>query len=284
MGKYKKMLVPFDGSVSSKNALKQAIKLSEIEKSWIKVLAVVPSYEGDLSLIGVSNIKEAIDGPTEKLLEEAKSIADAAGVSIMSNIEHGEAYDRIVDIADSENCDLIVMGRRGLHRIQRMLMGSVTSRVIGYSGKDVLVVPRDASIGWNNILLSTDGSKYSEVATSQAINFAKSYGGDLMAVSVVDVNDEFYALAPHLVEQMVEKSKAVLENVLKKAEALSIKTEVAVKEGEAYMKIIEVANEKKADVIFMGSHGRTGIKKLLIGSVTEKAIGHSPCPVMVVKP
>jgi nucleotide-binding universal stress UspA family protein len=284
MSRYKKILVPFDGSVSSKNALKQAIKLSETEKSWIKVLAVVPSYEGDLALVGVSNIKAAMEGPTEQLLEEAKAITDTAGISIMSRIVHGETYERIVDVAASENCDLIVMGRRGKHRIQRMLMGSVTSRVIGYSGEDVLVVPRDASIGWNHILLSTDGSKYSEVATEHALNFAESYGGDLTAVSVVDVTDEFYAQAPQVVERMIEKSKTVLENVQKKAESLNIKTETAVKEGEAYEKIVELANEKKADVIFIGSHGRTGLKKILMGSVTEKVIGHAPCPVMVVKP
>jgi nucleotide-binding universal stress UspA family protein len=283
MGKYKKILVPYDGSVSSKNALKQAIKLSETEKSWIKVLAVVPSYEGDLSLVGVSNIKAAMEGPTEQLLDEAKAIADEAGISIMSNIVHGETYERIVDVAESENCDVIVMGRRGIHRLQRMLMGSVTSRVIGYSHKDILVVPRDTDIGWSHILLSTDGSEYSEIATEHALNFAASYGGDLTAVSVVDVTDEFYAQAPEAVEKMIENSKTVLENVKKKGESLNIKTETAVKEGEAYEKIIELSNEKKADVIFMGSHGRTGLKKILMGSVTEKVIGHAPCPVMVVK-
>ena len=56
------------------------------------------------------------------------------------------------------------------------------------------------------------------------------------------------------------------------------------REGNAYEKIVDIADEQNADIIFMGSHGRTGIKKLLMGSVTEKVIGHASCPVIVVRP
>jgi nucleotide-binding universal stress UspA family protein len=283
MGRYRKILVAFDGSLSSKNALKQAIRLSREEKSWIKVLAVVPDYEGDLELIGISNIKSLIEGPKEKLISEAKKIADEEDATIITNAEQGEAYERIVEVAEAENCDLIVMGRRGVHRVERMLMGSVTARVIGHTQKDVLVVPRDTTIGWRQILLTTDGSKYSKAATEHAINFASSYGGDMVAVSIVDVTDEFYTQAPQMVEEMIEKSKGILQNVKEMAEALNIKIETLVKEGEPYQKIVEVAKEKNAGVIFMGSHGRKGVRKLLMGSVCERVIGHAPCPVLVVK-
>ena len=284
MEKYRKILVAFDGSESSKNALKQAIKLSHTKKSWLKVLAVVPAYEGELELVGISDIKGILEGPTEELLTQATDIAKAEGITIMTNVEQGEAYERIIDVADVENCGIIVMGRHGVHRIERMLMGSATSRVIGYTQKDVLVVPRDATLGWENILLATDGSKYSIAATEHAINFANSYGGNLTVVSVVDVTDEFYAQAPQVVDEMIEKSKGILEDVRKKTESSNVKTETIIREGETYKKIVELASQKKADIIFMGSHGRTGLKKLLMGSVTEKVIGHTPCPAMVVKP
>ncbi|MEF9426530.1 MAG: universal stress protein [Candidatus Mariimomonas ferrooxydans] len=283
MGRYRKILVAFDGSESSRNALKQAIKLAETEKSWIKVLAVVPSYEGDLELVGVNNIKRVLEGSSEKLVKEAKEISQAEGVSIITSVEQGRAYEKIVYVADVEDCDIIVMGRSGIHNIERMLMGSVTSRVIGYTRKEVLVVPGDTSIGWGNILLATDDSKCSEVAADRAINFAKSYGGRLTAVSVVDVTDEFYAEVPQAVAQMVEKAESALEKVNKKAESEGIKIESVVREGGEHEKIVEVAEEKGADVIFMGSHGRTGLEKLIMGSITEKVIGYAPCPVMVVK-
>src|SRR5487761_2214186 len=78
LSRYKKILVAFDGSDSSKNALRQAIKLAGTEKSWIKVVSVVPDYQGDLELVGVHDIESAIKGPAEKLLEDAKKIAAEA--------------------------------------------------------------------------------------------------------------------------------------------------------------------------------------------------------------
>jgi nucleotide-binding universal stress UspA family protein len=283
MGKYKKILVAFDGSVSGRNALKQAIRLSEAEKCWIKVLAVMPSYEGELNLTGVQNIKKVMKGPVERILAEARSVADAEKAVIITNVEQGEAYEKIVAVADAENCELIVLGRRGIHRIERVLMGSVASRVIGYSGNDVLVVPRDTEIGWKNVLLATDGSSYSDYATVRAIDFATSYSGRLSVVSVVDINDEFNALAPAAAEKMIGKAKKHLEAARQKADTAGLKADTVVKEGEPYSKIVEFADEINADVIFVGSHGRAGFKKLLMGSVTEKVIGFAGCPVMVVK-
>jgi nucleotide-binding universal stress UspA family protein len=284
VGKYRKILVAFDGSASSRNALKQAIKFQETEKAWIRVLVVLPPYEGDLEIIGVSDIKSVLEGSSEKLMKEAKEIAESERAAIITNVEQGQAYEKIVDVADAENCDIIVMGRRGIHHIERMLMGSVTSRVIGYTKKDVLVVPRDARIQWGNILLTVDNSNSSETAVKHALDFAASYGARVTVLSVVDVNDEFYAQVPHAVDQMVDKAKSLLEEVRKSAEALDIETETFVREGESYEKILETASEKNADMIFMGSHGRRGVKKLVMGSVTERVIGFSTCPVMVVKP
>jgi nucleotide-binding universal stress UspA family protein len=112
---------------------------------------------------------------------------------------------------------------------------------------------------------------------------AASYGSTLNAVSVVEVNEEFYALAPELAEQMGRKSAEVLSAVRKKVEQAGISVETFVKEGDAHAEIVRVAGEQKADVIFIGSHGKTGIKKFIIGSVAEKVIGFAPCPVLVVK-
>src|SRR3989339_1407993 len=98
MARYRKILVAYDGSSSSKNALHQAINLAREDKSWIKVVAVVPSYEGDLELIGVGNIKDAIAGPGRKLLAEALLIAAAEDAHILTDLEQGEPYEKIVKV------------------------------------------------------------------------------------------------------------------------------------------------------------------------------------------
>ncbi len=283
MGRYKKLLVAFDGSESCRNALRQAIRLAAKEHSWIKVIAVVPSYEGDLELVGVSNIKEAISGPGENLLADARGIAESQSVSVLTNLEQGEPYERIVDVAESESCDLIVMGRKGRHHIERSLMGSVTARVIGHTFKDVLVIPRESSVGWSRLLLATDGSKFSETATEHALELAASNGSSMEAITVLDITDEFYAQAPDKVAAMAAEARSLVDGIAERAKALGVSCEASVREGEPYLAITGLAKESGADMIVMGSHGRKGVSRLLMGSVTEKVIGYSHCPVLVTR-
>lgn len=283
MNMYRKILVAVDGSNSSKNALRQAIRIACREGCWVTVVSVVPPYAGDLSLTGVGDIRKAMREPAEKALSEMAEIARTEKASVKTVIEEGEPYERIVDLAEAENFDLIVMGRRGLRTIERVLIGSVTARVIGYSQVDVLVVPDGTSMGWKNILLTTDGSRYSDASRDKAIDFAKSYGGELKVVSIVDVPAEFYAEAPKAVEDLTRKAKGFVADVKKTAEEAGIKTSTFVGEGEAFKVITDLAVKEKADVIFMGSHGRKGLRRLLMGSVTEKVIGYAPCPVLITK-
>jgi len=283
MGKYKKILVAYDGSPSSETALLQSFKFASDEKCWITVATVVPAYGGDLDLTGIGDIQKSLLRPGEELLARAAAIAKQEGALIKPVLEQGEVYERLVDLSEAENCGLIMIGRRGRSSLERALVGSSAARVIGLSQRDILLVPLGTRIGWQNIILATDGSKNSALATEKAIDFAKSYGGGLTAVSVVDVPDELFAEAPSLVDDLVDKAKGYVEGVKNKAEAMGVPTRTLVREGESYRAIVKIAEDEKADMIVMGSHGRTGLKRILMGSVTEKVIGHSPCPVLVVK-
>ena len=281
MGRYRKILVAIDGSESSMHALRESFKLANNEQSWITVLSVIPTYEGDLGATWITNVKEAMGKPCKIALSEAEKLAKKERVLIKTVCEEGGIYERIVDIADAENSDLIVMGRKGMSKLSKALVGSVTARVIGHSHRDVLVVPEGTSIGWKSILVSTDGSKYSEAAINRAIGLAKSYGSEVKVISVVDVTEEFIARAPGALEDLVKKAKGIVEDVKKKVSSEGINAEGIVREGEAYRVITELASKEKAGIIVMGSHGRTGLKRLLMGSVTEKVIGYAPCPVLI---
>jgi nucleotide-binding universal stress UspA family protein len=283
MGKYKKILVAVDGSESSRNALLQAFRLAVDEKCWITVTSVIPPLTGDLDLTGVKDIHGALAKPCEEALAEADRLAAEERVLIKTVCEEGETYERIVDLADAENCDIIVMGRRGLRRVERTLVGSVTARVIGHTQRDVLVVPAGAALGWKRILVATDGSKFSGIATAKAIDFAKAYGGSLVVLSVVDVPTEFYAEAPQAVDDMVRQAKEYTAAVRTRAEAAGVKAETYVGEADAFEAIVKLAGDQDVNMIVVGSHGRTGLRRLLMGSVTEKVIGHATCPVLVAR-
>ena len=281
MARYKKILSAIDGSESSMHALRESFKFASNEKCWITVTSVVPRYDGDLDMVGIGNVMSSMRKPCENALKQAEKLAKQEGVLIKTVCEEGEIFDRISDLAAAENCDLIVIGRRGLHRLERSLVGSVTARVIGYSQKDVLVVPGDTQVGFQRVLVATDGSKQCGTAVERAINFAGSYGGEILVVSIVDVPAEFYAEAPQVVEGMVHKAQGYVEEVKKQAEASGVKTETFVREGEAYQAIIEIAKARDVNIIVMGSHGRTGLKRLLMGSVAEKVIRHGTKPIFL---
>lgn len=277
MNNYRKVLVAYDGSSSSKNALKQAFNLAK----WIKVVAVIPNYMGELDLTAISDIKEVILGPGRKLLAEAKEIADAHKTPILTNLEQGEPYERIVQVADDENCDLIVMGRRGLSKLERELMGGVTARVIGHTGKDVLVVPENAAVNWGKILLTTDGSQNNSGAVDRALELASLHNAELTVVSVVSVNEEFSAQAPEMVNELITKAHGLLNDIKARAEGSGIKIQTVVKEGDPHEVITELATAINADLLVMGSHGRKGLTRLLMGSVTERVIGFADRPVLI---
>jgi len=282
MANYRKILVAYDGSASARNGLAVASHLAKEDKSWIKVLTVLPSYEGDLELVGVSNIKETIEGPGRNLLTEAQEIADREDVHILTNMTQGEPYDKIVHVAEDENCDLIVMGRRGKNQLERELVGSVTARVIGYTRKDVLVVPEGTKLTRKNILLATDGSPSCETAVDRAIELAREQSASLTAVSVVYTNDEYLALAPGIVEKLIAKAKEKLATIKQKGKDAGVAITSLVKEGEAFEAITNLAQNNNIDLIVMGSHGKKGLQRLLMGSVTERTIGYASCPVLVV--
>ena len=281
MAKYRKILVAYDGSSSAKTALSLASQLAREDKSWIKVLAVVPTYQGDLELIGVSGIKKAIFGPGQELLAEAKRIADHEEAHILTDLEQGEPYEQIVHVAEEENCDLIIMGRRGKGQLERGLMGSVTARVIGHTGKDVLVVPENGTLSWENLLLATDGSTCCDNGLARALEIAQERKVKLAAVSVVYTNDESYALGPKAVKELYQEADKVLGKVGKWGGDLGVRTELFVRDGEPHQAITALAAEISATLIVMGSHGRKGLTRLLMGSVTERVIGYADCPVLV---
>jgi nucleotide-binding universal stress UspA family protein len=284
MGRYRKILVAVDGSNSSKNAFVQATNLAREYKSWVSVLTAVPEYTDLFQMPSVQRKAErALRDEGRMVLDSVLAQADTDGVNIKPLLKEGIPYECIVETASEGGFDLIIMGRRGKTSLEKALMGGVTARVIGHSRTNVLIFPEKTSIGWKNILLPVDGSKRSDLAFSAAIELAKEHGGRISAVAAVDVTEEFMTEAPAAVEDMQKKALEIVEKVKEKAQGEGVQTDALVGEGDAFRVITDTARKQKADLIVMASHGRTGVRKMLMGSVTEKVIGYASCPVLVVK-
>ena len=277
MASYSKVLVAVDGSESSDNALRQALRICNASEGCeLKALSVVHLPEDEIELMGAG-----IDEPAEEALEGAVKIARQQDIDIQTEVVRGFPCNAIVEASQTWKADLVVMGRRGKRRLERVLLGGVTERVIGSAESDVLVVPRNTELSFQKACVAIDGSEFGDAALGRALNFCEAYGGSLMAVTVVDTGFEFMALAPDLMEKLEQRARGVIDEAQIRAVAHGVKVEGRVLEGDAFREIVDFAAEDKSGVIFIGTHGRKGIRRVLMGSVAQRVIGHSPCPVIV---
>jgi nucleotide-binding universal stress UspA family protein len=275
----KRILVATDSSVFSSGAEREAIKHAKTCGSQLYGMLVIEFNAEFFAL--APQLLEKIEEDAKAHMEGLKNRAAKENVACETIVREGEEpYKLIIEEADNKKADLIVMGRRGKTGLMRVLMGNVTARVIGSSKRDVLVVPRAAVINWKNIVVATDGSKYSEAAARKALALSKGCCemGAVFAVAV---------LRKSATEDRVKISEDSLNEIKAHAEKYNIKVETSLIKEQPHESIhetiIEYAKGKNADIIVMGSRGRTALQRLLMGSVTERVIGYSDCAVLVVK-
>jgi len=133
------------------------------------------------------------------------------------------------------------------------------------------------------ILVALDGSKYGEKALDQAISMAKICNSMLFAVSVVEGYPTSLDSGLVIKEKIEKDTREYLERIERKVakENISFETIVHVG-GQPHEFIVKEAKKRKIDLIVMGTHGRTGLKRIILGSVAQKVIGYAPCSVLVV--
>jgi nucleotide-binding universal stress UspA family protein len=277
---FQRILVAVDGSPASLHALKEAFHLGTTELAMITVAPAAGLGEG-------GEVNPELDAywrdVQDRAQTQAAGLAKTTGMPLKAIAARGEPHECIVAAAASEGSDLVVVGLKGRDLPAAALMGSTTARVIGFSPQDVLVVPEHAGISLTKILLPTDGSRYSQKAAARALEICAACGSELEALSVLDAPPGFAEDAPEVAADLLARLKELTAGVKQRAERQGISCRAEVRQGPVYRVITDHAAKGKVSLIVMGSHGRTGLKRLLMGSVTERVIGFAPCPVVVVK-
>jgi len=270
VGGVAKVLLATDGSVYSNGAVGEAINFAKKCSSKLYVMSVLaanPEYE----TIG-SNFFEKEEKKTRKLLESLKARAAQEGVACETDVfRDDDPAVAIIEEAVWKKVDLIIIGRHGRTGLTKLLMGTVAAKVVGHAPCKVMVVPKAASIEYRNILVATDGSVHGNAAVTEAIAIAKRCGSRLIALSAMRDESEREEAKNH-------SSKAV-ETAKKEGVAAEAVTPI----GRSFDVIVETASGRGVDLIVMGTYGKTGVKKLFMGSSTEKVIGNAGCGVLVVK-
>ncbi|MBF0592113.1 MAG: universal stress protein [Nitrospirae bacterium] len=272
MGELKSILLATDGSDNSNGAVKEAIGFSRDCKTVLRLLRVIeinPAYES-MGFHYTDKMKETAMAEFDDIRELAASHNVECDIAIKRS---ESVYGAIIQEANRYKSDIIIMGKHGMTGLRKMLLGSVTAKVIATSPTKVLVVPRDSEIRGESILLAVDGSKCSQIAEDEAINMASRCDviKNMIVVSVAQSKDKL----PYAQE--------ILDKVKKKAHRRGVNVETLALVGQPYKAIVNASLECGSDIIIVGTHRRTGIASILMGSVAQQVIALSMCPVLVVK-
>jgi len=277
---FPKILACTDGSPDSEGAITAALHLAKTTGSTVfllEVLFFLAGYElqsPDTLAPPMVNLElmRVQETAARERLEAWKAEAAREGVTLEPRIRTGaSAYDGILEEAGELQPDLIIMGRHGYTGLTRLLMGSVTARVIGHSPVNVLVVPQGVLLSFERLLIASDGSPFSEAAWNEALSLAKIMGSALIGVRVAASDRD------------IPTATGAVRNLEAAAEKQGIALDTMIPMGRPEEGIVKAAEFKQASLIIVGSHGRTGLKRLLMGSVAERVIGQAKCPVLVVK-
>lgn len=132
----RKVLIAVNGNME---VLSKGLKVAE-EKSEVTVVKVVPSYEGDLSLVGIKNIKDVLDGETEKAISAIKEVAKAEGANVKVRLETGDIDEKIAEVAEEENSELIIMGANRKSSLKDLILGNLAGKVASQTDRPVYLV------------------------------------------------------------------------------------------------------------------------------------------------
>jgi hypothetical protein len=137
--------------------------------------------------------------------------------------------------------------------------------------------------GFEKLLVATDGSEFSAAAVQEALRIAGSCSSTLYVLLVIQISAEIELWDALSADKLEKQMRRYLDGIKARASKQGVRCEVLLHMGdEPYKDIIAEASKRKVSTIIMGSHGRTGLTRLMMGSVVSRVIGHAPCNVLVV--
>ncbi|XHH09061.1 MAG: universal stress protein [Candidatus Bathyarchaeia archaeon] len=135
------------------------------------------------------------------------------------------------------------------------------------------------------ILVPTDGSGHSVRAAEYALSIAKVHAAQILVVYIIDhfVVDQFSKVSSSIEQELKESGQSYVNYIVNLAQKQGVVVESIILEGQPFEQIVDLAKTKSVDLIVMGTTGRRSTDRILMGSVTQRVIEYSPCPVLVIK-
>jgi nucleotide-binding universal stress UspA family protein len=284
-----------DTSSASQIALETVAARSWPAGSSFDVVSVVePSHLWTTSEVALESVREA-----EQVVEQAVGRLGSKGLAATGETLAGDPKTVILDRARTTGADFLIVGPHGVSAVTRFLLGSVAAAVLRHAPCSVEVVRAGTNPSGRDtlkVLLATDGSELSQRAARSIVERPWPAGTEIRVLSVVElilpatrallqppfINSAFIESAQAEAMQRTQDAIAHAREILSAAE-LNVSESVSVLLETPKTIILDEATEWGADLIVLGSHGRHGVDRFLLGSVSEAVAMHAGCSVDVIR-
>jgi len=288
----KKILWASDGSKESDEALKyvelfankyssEIIGLSVVQPIDLNRLKVPPEVKKELFSIQAILKKKEYER-INKALKQLELKETKWDILVETGVPHKE----ILRVAEEEKVDLIAMGKRGLGLKDRILLGSNTNKVLRMAKVPVLAVrhKKGDKIDIKKVLVPTDLSELTSISLDLAIDLANRFDSTIYLLHVLQLHHSYEISTSKVIEELrmlaLKELRSQLDRIPKeKTKGINIREKVTLF-LRAWFGIVHFTEEEGIDLIIMTTHGRNGLSRFILGSVAEKVISESPCPVL----
>jgi len=290
--KLTKILCPVDFSSGSQHAMKTAIRMANISDAEL-VLAhawYLPpmSFAGEQAF-PADTLQAMIEDEERGLAAAALEATSLGARRVTSRFLRGVPWDQIVETLRGDPAfDLVVMGTHGRSGLSRFLLGSVAEKVVRHAPCSVLTVPERARAGaFQHVLCPVDFSESSRRAADLAAGIVEPGGAGITLLHVLELPVTYSgepAIAD-LIDTLDKRAAKLLEDwaaQLRTTASVPVATRWRIgSAGGQTLAILE--DQPPFDLVVVGSHGRTGLRRALLGSVAEKIVRHAPCAVLIAR-
>jgi nucleotide-binding universal stress UspA family protein len=297
---YEKILVPLDGSNLSEVALPYAEELAGQLGSEIILVYVTQLNQDPYKNLNQSYLQKIVEVTKARANRYSNKPGIGSTIEVKLVILSGHPAEKIVEYADAENIGLIVMATHGQSGIKRWALGSVADKVVRAVTKPVILIRakgarpdvREKGI-LKKVLIPLDGSQAGEAIIPYIEELASRLK---IKVILFQVLARGYATVNNyipLTDQQIESDKAFatayLNNIGARLKEMSTASDieerlsVEIRFGNAAERIIQFADEMQVDLVAMTTHGRSGVKRQVFGSVAERVLHEGNTPLLLVR-
>lgn len=280
------ILLPVDGSEASQRAQQYAQLLANVSNAEIHALFVLESG-GLIDDVADASASDQIDSDlretAEATLEAVGTACEDDGVSVQTSMTSGHPAEAILGYIDTNDVDLVVMGTHSRGRLSRFLRESIAEQVAQAAPVPVLTVrsrEMDSSPEIRDILVAIDGSESARHARTYAYSLANTFDATVHGLYVIESRFGSSGALHNLLER---ESESVLREAKAEAAQADVDLVPVTREGKPEREIIEYANKRGMDLVVLGTHGRTGLDRFVMGSVATSVVRNADQPVLTVR-